>query len=75
MLRGSTGSYYLGSTENLTARVERHNTGFVHSTKRLGLPLELVASRLFSTKSEALLMERKLKSWKSPSKALAFLNS
>ena len=75
ILRGSKGRYYIGATENLTARVERHNTGFVHSTKRLGLPLELVASRQFETMQEALLMERKLKNWKNPAKALTFLNS
>ncbi len=75
MLRGSKGRYYIGATEDLTARVERHNTGFVHSTKRLGLPLELVASRPFTTMLEALLIEQKLKSWKSPAKALTFLNS
>ncbi|MGB2351508.1 MAG: hypothetical protein ACPH9O_07770 [Akkermansiaceae bacterium] len=43
MLRGSKGRYYIECTEDLEARVVRHNTGMVHSTKRLGLPLELVA--------------------------------
>jgi putative endonuclease len=74
MLRGSKGRYYIGATENLVLRLERHNTGHVHSTKRLGLPLELVASRSFETMQEALRMERKLKNWKSPAKALTFLN-
>jgi len=38
-----------------------------------GLPLELVASRNYPTMSEALAIERKLKSWKSPTKARDFL--
>ncbi len=46
----------------------------VHSTKRLGLPLELVASRQFDTMEEAYAMEKKLKAWKNSSKSLAFLN-
>jgi len=75
MLEGSKGRYYIGATENVAERFERHNTGFVHSTKRLGLPLKLVASRSFPTMQEALLVERKLKSWKSPAKALSYLTS
>ena len=54
MLRGSKGRYYIGATENFVLRLERHNTGHVHSTKRLGLPLELVASRSFETMQEAI---------------------
>jgi predicted GIY-YIG superfamily endonuclease len=73
MLKGTTGRFYIGATKDLQTRVARHNTGTVHSTKRLGLPLELVASREFDTIGEAYAMEKKLKSWKNPSKALAFL--
>jgi len=73
MLRGSKGRFYIGATEDLEARIVRHNTGFVHSTKRLGLPLELFASCNYPTMSEALAIERKLKSWKSPTKAREFL--
>lgn len=73
MLQGTKGRYYIGATEDLTARVARHNTGMVHSTKRLGLPLVLVASREFATIAEALTEERRLKRWKNPQKAMAYL--
>lgn len=73
MLKGRTGRFYLGATEDLLARLERHNSGMVHSTRRLGLPLELVASRQFSNMKEALKVERMLKSWKNPAKARLFL--
>jgi predicted GIY-YIG superfamily endonuclease len=45
----------------------------VHSTKRLGLPLGLVASRFYPTMDEALEAERMLKKWKNPVKCLEFL--
>ncbi|TAE90826.1 MAG: GIY-YIG nuclease family protein [Verrucomicrobia bacterium] len=73
MLQGTKGRYYIHATEDLTARVARHNTGMVHSTKRLGLPLVLVASREFPTIAEALTEERRLKRWKNPQKAMAYL--
>ena len=73
MLQGASGKYSLGATENLEARMVRHNSGMVHSTKRLGLPLELVASSEYDSTTEALKIERMVKRWKKPSKALAFL--
>ncbi len=72
MLRGTTGRFYIGVTQNLDARIARHNTGMVHSTKRMGLPLELVASREFTSIAEAYAMEKKLKAWKNPSKSLEY---
>jgi len=68
MLRGQGGRYYIGATEDLGARLARHNSGMVHSTRRLGLPLELVASREFPTMKEALAAERTFKGWKNPEK-------
>ena len=66
LLRGTTGRYYIGATEDLGARVLRHNSGLVWSSKRLGLPLELVASREYPSMAEALREERRLKRWKNP---------
>jgi len=43
ILKGTTGRYYIGSTQDLENRLERHNSGMVHSTKRLGLPMKLIA--------------------------------
>jgi putative endonuclease len=73
MLRGSSGRYYLGCTDNLPGRLGQHQRGHTHTTLRLGLPLELIASREFPTRAEALRLERQLKSWKNPDKARAFL--
>ena len=73
LLRGQTGRHYIGSTTNLDQRIERHNSGMVYSTKRLGLPMELIAFREFSDQTEARRIEAKLKRWKNPTKARAFL--
>lgn len=75
MLKGTGGRFYIGATSNLEARIARHNSGMVHSTKRLGLPLTLVASRGFETMAEAFAAERMLKSWKNPAKALEWVLS
>lgn len=75
ILQGSKGRFYIGATENLEARIIRHNSGMVHSTKRLGLPLTLIASKFYPTMREALAVERKLKSWKSSKKSLEFLKA
>ena len=73
MLQWAKGRYYIGCTEDVEARIIRHNTGMVYSTRRLGLPLELEACREFADMGEARRVETKLKKWKSPKKALEFL--
>ena len=73
ILRGQRGRYYIGATENFEQRLRKHQSGGVHSTKRLGLPLEVVVTKNFATKEEAFAVERKLKSWKSPAKAISWM--
>ena len=73
LLRGSSGRHYLGQTADLAARLIQHRSGQTHTTKRLGENLELVASKHYSTRAEAIAIERMLKSWKSPRKAAEFL--
>ncbi|MEM7698389.1 MAG: GIY-YIG nuclease family protein [Verrucomicrobiota bacterium] len=73
-LKGTSGRHYIGATEDLEARVARHNAGLVYSSKRLGIPLVLVASREFDSMNDALKVERQLKRLKSPAKAIQFLN-
>jgi putative endonuclease len=58
------GSYYIGSTHDVLLRLERHNTGWTKSTKG-EQPWKLVYTEKYTTKSEALKHERKIKSWKS----------
>jgi len=47
-----TGRCYVGSCENLTERVRRHNAGESKATKH-GVPWVLVHSESFVTRSEA----------------------
>ena len=52
--------YYVGQTDNLDNRLERHNQGKVKSTK-YGVPWKLVHKIKVEIRSEALLLERKIK--------------
>ncbi len=55
------GDIYIGSTENLTNRIKRHNSCKVKSTKAYR-PWKLLEYYEFSTRSEAVKYERFLKS-------------
>jgi putative endonuclease len=50
----------VGSTETVEKRLKEHNSGKSLST-RAGMPWELVHTELFTTRSEAMLRERKIK--------------
>jgi putative endonuclease len=52
-----TGRRYVGSCENLTERVRRHNAGDSKATKH-GVPWILVHSESFGTRAEAAQRER-----------------
>lgn len=54
------GNIYVGSTANLEERVVSHNSGRVKSTKAYQ-PWELMESREFKSRSEAVKQERFLK--------------
>jgi putative endonuclease len=56
----SIAKFYVGQTNNIEERLFRHNSGFVKSTK-LGLPWNLVRFFEVSTRSEAMLLEKKIK--------------
>ena len=75
LLRGASGRHYIGQTSDLPTRLSQHRAGHTHTTKRLGGGIELVASRSFGSRTEALAVERMLKAWKSPMKAMAYLRS
>ena len=75
LLRGSSGRHYIGQTSDLTARLKQHRSGQTHTTKRLGETLELVASRQFPSREEAMQAERMLKAWKNPRKAFEYLRN
>lgn len=52
--------HYTGQTDNLENRLHRHNSGLSLSTKS-GKPWELIYQIQFSTRSEAMLLEQKIK--------------
>ena len=55
--------YYIGQTNNLEDRIKRHNANRNKYTKGKG-PWKLIYSKGFSTRSEAVKLEMKLKSLK-----------
>jgi putative endonuclease len=55
-----TKRYYIGQTENLVDRVERHNKGYNLSTRPY-IPWELKWWKEFETRAEAFKTEKKLK--------------
>ncbi len=62
ILRSSkTLRYYTGYCEDLSNRLDEHNSGENKSTKA-GIPWQLVHSEVFSTKSEAIRKEHSIKS-------------
>src|SRR5262249_45966422 len=65
--------YYIGSTADLERRLAQHRNGQVHSTHRLGNPVELVAELRLPTIAEARAFERELKRKKNPRLALLLL--
>lgn len=56
--------YYIGQTNDLDKRVERHNKGYVKSTKAYK-PWNLVYSEVFETRLESVQREITLKKLKS----------
>jgi putative endonuclease len=55
--------YYIGSTSNIDARVQYHNSGKQRSTKNR-IPFELVYSESFQARQEAERREKQIKSYK-----------
>ncbi len=57
----SNGNYYKGCTNNITERLERHQKGWVESTKDIR-PLTLVFYSAFTDRNKAYQFEQYLKS-------------
>ena len=68
----SSGRLYIGQTNNIDDRLRRHNLGHNKSTRGRG-PWKLLHSKQFSTRSEAMFLERKLKSFKNPEKVMDWI--
>jgi putative endonuclease len=52
--------FYTGHTNDLQNRIIRHNSGYEKFTK-IGAPWDLIWKMEFSTRSEAVLLESKIK--------------
>lgn len=55
--------YYIGSTSDVTARLNFHNAGLQRSTKNR-TPFKLILFEEYPSKEEALKREQQIKSWK-----------
>jgi len=56
-------------------RLAQHRNGHTHTTCRLGGEIQLIASREFGSRTEAISVERMLKRWKNPLKAVDYLQA
>ncbi len=63
MLRCSDGSFYVGHTDDLEARVAQHREGSIKGYTHTRRPVELVWSDQFTDRDTAFWSERKLKGW------------
>jgi len=75
ILRGKSGRHYIGSTDNLERRLIEHRRGSIHTTRRLGGEVELVARKQMATIGEARALEMELKRKKNPQVAVFVLQS
>jgi putative endonuclease len=64
LISESTRKLYIGQTNNLDGRINRHNRDKNFTTKNKG-PWKLLFHREFNTRSEAMIYEKKLKLYKS----------
>ena len=57
-------SYYTGHSENLDKRIAEHQAGEIAGYTSGRLPVKLMFSQEFSTREEALAVERQIKGWR-----------
>ena len=70
ILHCADGSYYVGSTSDVDARVKEHNEGKLGACYTfLRRPVTLAYAESFSTQLEAMRRERQLKGWSHAKKA------
>ena len=63
ILKCADDSYYIGHTDNLEKRLSEHYDGYACLYTKSRLPVKLVYSEIFSTRTEALNAEHKIKKW------------
>lgn len=72
VLQSEFSGLYIGQTNNLINRLNRHNGGRNKYTKNKG-PWKMIFSKEFISRSESLALEKQLKAWKNPEKVLAWI--
>ncbi len=79
VLENPKGRLYIGHTGNLERRLIQHNT--TEGKEHLGKythkngPWAIIGFEAFTTRSEAMIREKQLKSWKSPRKVRALFEA
>jgi predicted GIY-YIG superfamily endonuclease len=68
LLRCSDGTFYIGHTDNLAARIEAHNAGTGSTYTAARRPVELVYREPHSSLESAVARERQLKRWSAAKK-------
>ena len=68
MLRCSDGTFYVGHTDNLAARIEAHNAGAGSTYTAARRPVELVYRETHMSVESAVARERQLKRWSAAKK-------
>ena len=63
ILRCADGSYYLGHTDDLEARIAAHHMGAIEGYTRTRRPVTLVFADEFPSREDALARERQVKGW------------
>ena len=63
ILKCADNSYYTGHTDNMENRLDKHHQGETKSYTQTRRPIKLVYMQDFTTRSEALQAERKIKGW------------
>ena len=63
MLRCSDGSYYVGHTDDLEARIGAHESGLLRSYTQKRCPVQLVWQQEFPEREQAFAAERQIKGW------------
>lgn len=63
ILENRSGKYYIGSTTDINRRINQHQAGYTHSTKRLG-EFRLIFSQKYDSLEDARCVESRLKKLK-----------
>jgi predicted GIY-YIG superfamily endonuclease len=63
ILKCADGSYYIGHTNDLALRIQRHNSSRAAKWTASRLPAKLVYKESYQNEQEAMLRERQLKNW------------